>query len=134
MIAFAQPSRPAVAPPKRILVVEDNATLRALLSLALESNGYVPIGVESSEAAMELALADPPDAWIVAQTLPGMTGADLVRCLRASDDIRLRDARVLGVSGRAEGAGELRLAGAGQTLQKPLDERMLLAWLEGGGS
>jgi DNA-binding response OmpR family regulator len=134
MIAFAQPSRAAAAPPRRVLVVEDNATLRALLSLALESNGYVPIAVESSEAAMELALADPPDAWIVDQTLPGMTGADLVRRLRASGDARLRDAPVLGVSGRIEGASALRLAGAGQTLQKPLDERMLLAWLDGGGT
>jgi two-component system phosphate regulon response regulator PhoB len=119
--------------PRRVLVVEDNATLRALLSLALESNGYVPIGAESCESAMELAAVDPPDLWIIDHTLPGMSGADLVRTLRASDDARLRYAPVLGVSGRVESASELRDAGAGQTLQKPLDERMLLAWLEGGG-
>jgi len=119
--------------PRRVLVVEDNATLRALLSLALESNGYVSIGAESCEVAMAFAVDDPPDAWIVDQTMPGMTGADLVRCLRASDDARLRDAPVLGVSGRDDGATELRRAGAWQTLQKPLDERKLLAWLEGGG-
>jgi len=119
--------------PKRILVVEDNATLRGLVSLALESHGYVPLGAESCEAALELAAIDPPDVWIVDHTMPGMTGAELVRCLRASADARIREAPVLGVSGRDDGASELLLAGAGRTLLKPLDERMLLAWLEGGG-
>jgi DNA-binding response OmpR family regulator len=120
------------ANPKRVLVVEDNATLRALLSLALESHGYVPLGAETCEAAIELAALDPPDAWIVDQTMPGMSGSDLVRRLRSSRDSRLRDAPVLGVSGRDDSALELRRAGAWQTLSKPLDERKLLAWLEGG--
>jgi len=118
--------------PKRVLVVEDNATLRALLSLALESHGYVPLGAETCEAAIELATVDPPDAWIIDQTMPGMSGSDLVRRLRSSRDTRLRDAPVLGVSGRDESALELRRAGAWQTLSKPLDERKLLAWLKGG--
>ncbi len=119
--------------PTRVLVVEDNATLRALLSLALESRGYVPLAAESCEAAIELAVIDPPDLWIVDHNMPGMTGADLVRRLRSSTDARLRDAPVLGVSGHDESATELRRAGAGQTLQKPLDERKLCAWLRGGG-
>lgn len=114
-------------------MVEDNATLRALLSMALESNGYTPIAAESCEVALELAAVDPPDAWIVDQTMPGMTGADLVRRLRASSDARLRDAPILGVSGRDDSAFELRRAGAGATALKPLDERKLLDWLNGGG-
>jgi DNA-binding response OmpR family regulator len=122
-----------VAPPRRILVVEDNATLRALVSLALESNGCTPIVAESCETALELAAIDPPDGWIVDQTLPGMTGADLVRRLRGSSDARLRDAPILGISGRDEAAFELRRAGAQQTTRKPLDERKLRAWLSGGG-
>lgn len=117
----------------RVLVVEDNATLRALVSMALESNGYTPIGAESCEVALELAAVDPPDAWIVDQTMPGMTGAELVRRLRASTDARLRDAPILGVSGRDDSAFELRRAGAGATALKPLDERKLLDWLNGGG-
>lgn len=118
---------------RRILLVEDNATLRALLSLALESNGYVPLTAESCEAALELAAVDPPDAWIVDHTMPDMSGSELVRRLRSSSDSRLRDAPVLGVSGRDENAFELRRAGACQTLQKPIDERRLLIWLAGGG-
>jgi len=125
-----------IEPPRahrRVLVVEDNAALRALLSMALESNGYVTLTAETGELALDLAAVDPPDVWIVDGAIPGMTGADLVRRLRASPDARLRDAPVLGVSGRDESAFELRRAGAWKTLRKPLDERSLLAWLEGEG-
>src|SRR6266704_608279 len=117
------------ASPRRILVVEDNATLRTLYSLALESRGYVPLAAETCEAALQLAAIDPPDAWIVDQTMPGMPGAELVRRLRASADVRLRDAPILGVSGHLAGTSELRSAGAGKTIEKPLDERTLFAWL-----
>lgn len=118
---------------RRVLVVEDNATLRALLSLAVESNGCTPIVAESCEVALELAAIDPPDAWIVDQTLPGMTGAELVRRLRASTDARLREAPILGISGHEESAVELKCAGAEQTARKPLDEGKLRSWLAGGG-
>lgn len=128
----SQGRRPGAAS-RRILVVEDNATLRALVSLALESNGYTPIAAESCEDALALAAVDPPDGWIVDQTMPGMSGAELVRRLRASGDARLRDAPILGVSGRDESAFELRRAGAGATVLKPLDEGKLLAWLDGVG-
>jgi two-component system phosphate regulon response regulator PhoB len=135
MGVHAASAHPGAWRPHRVLVVEDNATLRTLLLLALESHGYVPLAAESCEAAIDfLEEHDPPDAWIVDHTMPGMTGAELVRCLRASNDARLREAPVLGVTGRAESALELREAGAGQTLEKPLDERKLLAWLEDGAS
>jgi DNA-binding response OmpR family regulator len=123
----------SAAPTRRVLVVEDNATLRGLVSLALESNGCTPIVAESCEMALELAAVDPPDAWIVDQTMPGMTGAELVRRLRSSADARLRDAPVLGISGRDDSAFELRRAGAQHTVRKPLDDRTLRAWLSGGG-
>lgn len=114
-------------------MVEDNATLRALVSMALESNGCTPIAAESCEDALALAAVDPPDGWIVDQTLPGMTGADLVRRLRASADARLRDAPILGITVRDESAFELRRAGAGATALKPLDDRKLVDWLTRGG-
>lgn len=112
--------------PQRILVVDDNETMRKLLAFALEAEGYVAIAAECGEAALEVARFDPPDLAVIDQYMPGMTGADLVRALRACDDERLRRVPVIGLSGM-EGGGRLLVeAGALAALPKPFEERPLL--------
>lgn len=110
----------------RILIVDDNGVLRALLAQALESAGYVAIAADSGEAALEVARFDPPDLCLVDQVMPGMSGAELVRALRASEDEQLRRMPVIGLSG-ASGAERLLLeAGANASLPKPFREGPLL--------
>jgi CheY-like chemotaxis protein len=115
-----------MARPKRILVVDDNLTLRVLLSQALEEAGYVAIAAESAEAALEVARFDPPDLWVVDHHMPGMSGAQLIRELRRSADERLRDAPAIGLTGYEGAAQELVAAGALCALSKPCGERTLL--------
>lgn len=112
--------------PKRILIVDDNGVLRALLAQAMESAGYVAIAADSGESALEVARFDPPDLCVVDQVMPGMSGADLVRALRASDDEQLRRMPVIGLTG-VTGAERLLLeAGADAALPKPFREGPLL--------
>ncbi len=113
-------------PPKRILVVDDNLTLRVLLAQALEEAGYVAIGAESAEAALEVARFDPPDLWLVDHHMPGMNGAALIRLLRRSPDERLRAAPAIGLTGYQEAAQDLLDAGAACALSKPCGEGPLL--------
>lgn len=116
----------AHARPKRILVVDDNESLRTLLAFALESAGYVAIAAESGETALEVARFDPPDLAVIDQHMPGMSGAELVRALRDCDDEQLRQVPVIGLSGM-DGAGRLLVeAGALAALPKPFEERPLL--------
>jgi len=115
-----------MARPMRILVVDDNLTLRVLLAQALEAAGYVAIAAESAEAALEVARFDPPDLWIVDHHMPGMDGAQLIRELRRSADAMLRSAPAIGLTGYDEGARELVAAGALCALAKPCGERPLL--------
>jgi CheY-like chemotaxis protein len=62
--------------------------------------------------------------------MPGMSGADLVRALRASDDEQLRRMPVIGLSG-ASGAERILLeAGADAALPKPFREGPLLEMVE----
>jgi len=112
--------------PKRILVVDDNLTLRVLLAQALEEAGYVAIGAESAEAALEVARFDPPDLWVVDHHMPGMDGADLIRLLRRSTDERLRSAPAIGLTGYQEAAQDLVAAGAACAICKPCGEGPLL--------
>jgi CheY-like chemotaxis protein len=111
---------------KRILIVDDNDLLRTLLSQALEHAGYVPIGVESGEAALELLRRDPPDLCVIDEVMPGMSGSELIRCLRASSDARLRDLPTIGLSGWANGERDLLAAGAGTAHRKPFQVGPLL--------
>lgn len=112
---------------KRILVVDDNLTLRALLAQALEEAGYVAIAAESAEAALEVARFDPPDLWVVDHHMPGMNGAQLIRELRRSPDERLRGAPAIGLTGYEGAAQDLVAAGALCALAKPCREGALLA-------
>jgi CheY-like chemotaxis protein len=112
--------------PKRILVVDDNAVLRVLLAQALEEAGYVALGAESGEEALEVARFDPPDLWLVDHHMPGMDGATLIRLLRGSPDERLRTAPAIGLTGYQEGVRDLLDAGAVSALAKPFHEGPLL--------
>ena len=110
----------------RILVVDDNLTLRVLLAQTLEEAGYVAIAADSAEAALEVARFDPPDLWLVDHHMPGMNGAQLIRELRRSADARLRTAPAIGLTGYPEAAQDLLAAGALCALAKPCGERSIV--------
>ena len=76
------PARRAKAAP-RVLVVEDEAALTVLLSYNLEAEGYLVECVERGDEA-ELRLAEaPPDLVILDWMLPGVSGLEICRRLRA---------------------------------------------------
>ncbi len=120
----------ATARPHRILIVDDNGVLRALLAQALESAGYVAIGADSGEAALEVVRFDPPDLCVVDQVMPGMSGVELVRALRTSEDEQLRRMPVIGLTGLSGAERLLLEAGADAALPKPFGEGPLLEMVE----
>lgn len=68
-----------------ILVVDDDAALRALITLRLEANGFRVDAVDSGEAALtQLALAR-PDAVLTDMQMQGMDGMALFRAIHARD-------------------------------------------------
>jgi signal transduction histidine kinase len=79
---------PAAAPrrrlsARRILVAEDNPDARAMLHAALTLDGHrVEVSAEGGRA-LERALADPPDVMLVDIGLPGLSGYEVARRVRA---------------------------------------------------
>ena len=68
-----------------ILVVDDDAALRELITLRLEANGFKVESVDSGEAALaHLALAR-PDAVLTDMQMAGMDGMALFRAIHARD-------------------------------------------------
>jgi two-component system, chemotaxis family, sensor kinase CheA len=83
----AAPTPPSSAPRKRILVVEDSVTSRALLKGILESAGYtVKTAVDGIEAFNTLRL-EQFDLVVSDVEMPRMNGFDLTARIRAERDL-----------------------------------------------
>jgi signal transduction histidine kinase len=79
-------ARPAARPPRatKILVVEDDPLVREVVESVLATDGYVVTSVSSAEAAL-VALPDPALSLVITDHgLPGMSGADLARAVKAA--------------------------------------------------
>jgi len=66
----------------KILVVEDNAQLLALLRRALEREGYEVIAAPSGIELMELVYGSKPDLIVLDVGLPDVDGRDLLATLK----------------------------------------------------
>lgn len=110
-----------------VLVVDDSPGVRELLARALRARGFTVLEADSGPAALRLAYEALPSLAIVDQWMPGMTGAELVRILRASARAELRTMPIIGLSGRPGSEEDLLGAGAGLFLAKPFGEPELVA-------
>lgn len=66
-----------------ILIAEDDADIRSVLRLYLESEGFSILEAEDGAAALALAREQRPDAAILDVMMPGLSGLDVTRALRA---------------------------------------------------
>lgn len=68
----------------KVLVVEDEASIRRFISLNLETAGYEVGEAESGEKALELLSAFRPDVVVLDLMLPGISGLDVCRHIRGA--------------------------------------------------
>ena len=72
--------------PKRrcvVLVVDDDLDIRETLADMLLDEGYEVVVADDGAEGIELALARTPDVILVDQKMPGLSGLDVTRELRA---------------------------------------------------
>lgn len=76
--------RTGVAPaPQRLLVVDDEPTVRELLAATLRFAGFAVSSAASGAEAVAAADAEPPDLVVLDVMLPDMDGFEVVRRLRS---------------------------------------------------
>jgi CheY-like chemotaxis protein len=78
MIGGFAVSGPAV----RVLVIDDQAHVRATISLALQAKGFQVTGAENGADGLQLFDKSPFDLAIVDIFMPGMDGAKIIKMLR----------------------------------------------------
>ena len=121
------------APPKRILLIEDNADLAYGLRNNLEIEGYEVDVVGDGAKGLTRARATKPDLVILDLMLPGMDGFRVLRALRdAGPGGAEREMGILILTARGEEADKVRglRLGADDYVTKPFGVLELLARVE----
>jgi DNA-binding response OmpR family regulator len=72
---------------KKILLIEDDADLFALLKYNLEKEGYALAGSQTGKGALELCRREKPDLIILDIMLPDSDGLEICRAVRARAEL-----------------------------------------------
>jgi CheY-like chemotaxis protein len=73
---------------KKILLVEDDDSMRRFLEIVLQRAGYSVVTAEDGLAAMEVAFDNTIDAVVSDAVMPHLTGHDLCRILRQNPEMK----------------------------------------------
>ena len=111
----------------RILVIDDEADLLEMMRLVLEQRGghQTVLSAEGPDGLAK-ALADPPDLAIIDVMMPGITGYDICRQLRANPATASVPILILTARAQPMDRDAAMEAGANECLAKPFSPRQIL--------
>jgi CheY-like chemotaxis protein len=109
-----------------VLVVEDERHIASFLEFVLKRAGYEVAVVYNGEQALAAVEAFAPDVMLLDLILPGLTGLEVLKRLRA--DPRYASLVIMVLSGRSFGdvPAEVMEAGANEHCTKPIGPSTLL--------
>jgi two-component system response regulator RegA len=124
--------QPAWSDAPSILIVDDDSTLRERLASAMRARGLDARTAGDYEEARRLARADPPELAVVDLRMPGPSGLELIRELKAIDpETKIV---VLTAYGSIATTIDAMKLGAIYYLQKPADADDVLAAFQRGSA
>ena len=111
---------------KTILIVEDNQANMKIYNDVLETEGYEMLQSVDGENALELTRRHKPDLILMDIQLPGLSGLDVTKILKADDE--LKDIPIIAVTAFAMKGDEekIRSAGCDKFVSKPVSIPNLL--------
>jgi DNA-binding response OmpR family regulator len=113
--------------PHRILVVDDEPDVVMIIKTTLQAEGYDVASATSGRDALEEAFETTPDLVILDVMMPGMTGFDVLKALKANEKTAIAPVIMLtGVSEKKK-IQEALEAGIDYYVVKPFDFDDLLA-------
>ncbi len=114
----------------RILVADDDIDIRELVEFKLSTLGHEVVAVPDGAAAIDACLAQRPDLAVLDVMMPGVSGLDAIRAIRA--DPALADLPVILLTARAQEADvETGFdSGADDYITKPFSPRELASRVE----
>jgi DNA-binding response OmpR family regulator len=113
--------------PPRILVVDDNATNRDILTTRLKAHGYETLQAADGEEALAAVKQHRPDLILLDVMMPNLDGIETCRRLKGDDTFPFLP--IILVTARADSKDIVAglEAGADEYLTKPVDQAALVA-------
>ena len=113
-------------PKVRVLVVDDSASVRQMVSLTLKDAGYSVIEACDGKDALG-KLTGPVDMIVTDLNMPNMDGIELIRAVRATAGYKFVPIVMLTTESQASTKEEGKAAGATGWIVKPFKPDQLLA-------
>ena len=112
----------------KILVVEDDSTIRTILGMALDGAGFRNVSMAGrGDDGLDAARRDKPDLVLLDLMLPGLDGFTVARRIRETPE--LAATRIIMLTARTQPDDIVRglESGADDYVTKPFDRKVLLA-------
>lgn len=111
---------------KRVLIVDDAATVRMYYRSILEDAGFLVVEAVNGIEALEKSLLESFDLYIVDINMPKLDGYGFLRELRASEELSQAPALMVSTEAAANDRMRAYAAGANLYLVKPVKPDELL--------
>lgn len=104
---------------KRVLLIEDEPNIIEAISFILSRDGFTVHTHEDGASAVDKVLATPPDMIILDVMLPGKSGYDILRDLRAHPQTEALPVMMLTARGQAKDRELAARLGVSAFMTKP---------------
>jgi two-component system alkaline phosphatase synthesis response regulator PhoP len=115
---------------RKVLVVDDEIHIVHVVAIKLRNNGFKVISAENGADAFELACQEKPDIIVTDFQMPVMTGLELVKKLRATEQTKDIPVIMLTARGFAVEDEQKENLQVAEFLSKPFSPRELLRSIE----
>lgn len=112
--------------PKKIMTVDDSASVRQMVAMTLRNAGYDVVEASDGKDALS-KLSGPVDMIITDLNMPNMDGITLIRNVRAQSQYKFIPIVMLTTESQAEKKQDGKNAGATGWIVKPFKPDQLLA-------
>ena len=110
----------------RILVVEDQDSIRRMIEALVGARGYEVTAVSTGTKAIDVASTNPPDMVLLDLMIPGYDGFEVCRRLRSDPATKSVPILIISALDDAESRSKAATAGATAYYTKPFSPMALL--------
>lgn len=111
---------------KRIMTVEDSASLRQMVTFTLQDAGYDVVEARDGQDALDKLSSSGVDMVITDMNMPVMNGLELTRSLRSNPDFRFTPVIFLTTESQLQKKEAANKAGATGWIVKPFKPEQLV--------